>query len=644
MHEDDTRASRDMIVKLTEQVPGVVFQFYRSPAGAFCFPFVSSAIRELYEVASDDAKRTADAVFQWVHPADYELLMHEIEASARTLKPFHLEYRVVLPIQGLQWHLCDARPERQEDGGTLWHGIASNITGRKQAEDELQNLRTAVDQSAHTIVVTNPAGEIEYVNPAFEQSTGYAVSEALGKNPKILKSGGQDAAFYARLWGTISSGKIWRGQFRNRRKDGTFYWESATISPVLNAKKEIVHYIAIKENITDRISLEANLLEALDRAEAASHAKSDFLAVMSHELRTPLNGVLGFAELLATTPLDEEQQEYVETITSSGNHLLDVVNDILDFSSIEKGKLAMDSEPVALREIVEAATVAARQVARDKKLEFRCEIGLDVPDEILGDGRRIRQVLINLLGNAVKFTAQGAVELRVSAKPGSEQLEFVVEDTGPGISEGLRELLFEPFIQEDSTLRRAHEGTGLGLAISQRLAKAMGGLISVTSLEGEGSTFTFQLPLAQPEGKGFPAADPVQEPAFFALDQEVRILVVEDDSTNALLAGKMLTSLAYVPEFATHGREALDAWAPGKFAAILMDMRMPVMDGLEATRKIRERERGTDQHVPIIALTANVMPGDSDRCLEAGMDEFLSKPFTREALASKLAAALMSLK
>jgi CheY-like chemotaxis protein len=344
------------------------------------------------------------------------------------------------------------------------------------------------------------------------------------------------------------------------------------------------------------------------------------------------------------TRLDEEQKDYVETITNSGKHLLDVVNDILDFSSIEKGKLTMETEPVVLREVVKAATVASRQVARDKKLDFQCEIGPDVPDEILGDGHRIRQILINLLGNAVKFTAQGSVQLRVFVPPGSAQLAFAVEDTGPGIPGGLRELLFEPFTQVDSTLHRAHEGTGLGLAISQRLAKAMGGSISVTSLEGKGCTFTFHLPLVQAEGKGFPAADPAEGPTVPAMKQKVRVLVVEDDPTNALLAGKMLISLAYVPEFATHGREALDAWAPGKFSAILMDMRMPVMDGLEATRKIREREKGTDQHVPIIALTANVMPKDSDRCLAAGMDGFLSKPFTREALASKLADALMSLK
>ena len=642
--EAAARDNRDMIVRLTAQVPGVVYQYRLYPDGRSCFPFASEGMNTIYEVTPEEVREDATPVFGRLHPLDHDYVADAIRESARTLQPFHCEFRVILPRQGFRWRSSDAMPHRMRDGGTLWYGIITDITERKQAEDELQNLRTAVDQSANTIVITDPSGRIEYVNPAFEKSTGYTTTEALGQNPRVLKSGQQDAGFYRRLWETISAGEIWRGQFQNRRKDGTLYWESATISPVLNALGEIVHFIAIKENITDRKALEANLLEALDRAESANRAKSDFLAVMSHELRTPLNGVLGFAELLSETPLNEEQMDFAQTIKCSGNHLLDVVNDILDFSSIEKGRMVLEPGPVVIADLVESSTLAARKVAADKGLEFRLAVEPGTPAQVTGDGRRIRQVLINLLGNAVKFTMRGSVLLRVagSASHGRGTLDFSIEDTGPGIPTEMLGYLFKPFTQADSTLRRQFEGTGLGLAISNRLATAMGGSISVVSAPGKGSTFTFHLPLeaAAPaflnDGRGIQPARPDGGSQL----PENPVLVVEDDPSNSMLAGKMLVSLGYRAEFASNGNEALAAFSPGKFAAILMDMRMPVMDGLEATRRIRKIEAGAGGRVPVIALTANVMPGDCERCLAAGMDDFLSKPFKRADLAFKLGGAI----
>ena len=520
--------------------------------------------------------------------------------------------------------------------------ILNDITDRKKTEDELRQLRAAVDQSANTIVVTDPAGRIEYVNPAFEQTTGYTAAEVAGKTPGVLKSGMQDGSFYRDLWATISSGKTWRGQFQNRRKDGALYWEFATLSPIVNARGEIVHYLAIKENITDRKVLEANLLEALERAEAASRAKSDFLAVMSHELRTPLNGVLGFAELLADSPLDDEQKDCVQTITSSGNHLLQVVNDILDFSHLEKGRMILDSAPLAIADLVETSTVAARKAAADKGLDFQCFVASTTPSHVLGDERRIRQILINLLGNAVKFTAQGLVRLDISAFPASDSpsLEFSVRDTGPGLSPEMLSLLFQPFTQADSTLRRPFEGTGLGLAISQRLAQAMGGSVTVVSTPGTGSTFTLHLPLEIPVSPS--RIPPVQHQLKSATSPDQPILVVEDDSCNRSLVGKMLASLGYRAEFAADGAEAVAAFAPGKFFVILMDVRMPVLDGFAATGQIRELEASSSGHVPVIALTANVMPGHRQLCFAAGMDGFLSKPFRRADLAETLSGILKS--
>ncbi|MFZ4775926.1 MAG: PAS domain S-box protein [Terrimicrobiaceae bacterium] len=561
--------------------------------------------------------------------------------------------------------------------------IMRDITERKRAEEELHTLRTAVEQSANTIVITDPSGNIEYANPTFAKTTGYTLAEAVGQNPRVLKSGEQDAGFYRNLWETITSGKTWRGEVHNRRKDGTLYWESATISPVQGDKGELLHFLAIKEDITERKAMEARLGEALIAAEAGNQAKSEFLGIMSHELRTPLNGVLGSSELLTYTPLDEEQKSLVETVGKCGGHLLAIVKDILDFSSMEAGRLAIDVAPMAVAKTVELSALAVQTSAAVKGLALRCDISRDVPPQIAGDALRIRQILINLLGNAVKFTSAGSVTLRVSRSgkgawasrpceeqvsaampvskqagrleeervgptaPGGSFLDFSVEDTGIGISSETLGLLFKPFTQADSTMSRPFGGTGLGLAISKRLAEAMGGSITVVSTPGKGSTFTFHFPLESVFAEGIasvPAhlyvgadgASPSSPGAELSMPPEAAlVLVVEDDPDNSTLAGKMLQSLGYRAEFAANGTEAVSAFVPGKFSAILMDVVMPGMNGVEATKMIREAESGS--RVPIIALTANVMPGNRDQYLAAGMDDFLSKPFKRAELAAKLA-------
>jgi CheY-like chemotaxis protein/nitrogen-specific signal transduction histidine kinase len=397
---------------------------------------------------------------------------------------------------------------------------------------------------------------------------------------------------------------------------------------------EALKMIGTNWDITDHIRSEEALKDALTRAEAAASAKSNFLGMMSHELRTPLNGVLGFAELLAATPLNDDQKTFTKTISASGEHLLAVINDILDFSSIESGSLAIHPATLTIAELVESSDVALRKAATEKGIEFRCEVAPGVAEQITGDARRIRQILINLLGNAVKFTECGSVVLRVTPDAEGCFLKFSVEDTGIGISPGMLAHLFKPFTQANSTTSRRFGGTGLGLAISKRLAEAMGGTITVDSTPGKGSTFLFRLPLEMPTPpSGAPSpdapADPLPTPPPGAL-----VLVVEDERTSSMLAGRMLQSLGCRTEFAADGAEALSAFVPGKFSAILMDMAMPVMDGVEATQKIRELETGP--RVPIIALTANVMPGDRERCLAAGMNDFLSKPFRRAELAGKL--------
>jgi len=537
------------------------------------------------------------------------------------------------------WHISAVR---LNDGQVM--AFKTDVTDRKRALEELHTLRSAVHQSANLIVITDPTGRIEYVNPAFERCTGYTSAEVIGGTPRILKSGRHDASMYRELWATISAGKTWRGEFLNRRKDGSLYWESTTISPIFGSLGQIQHYVAIKEDISAKKALEDKLSEALEEARAAARVKSEFLAMMSHELRTPLHGVLGFADVLATTSLSPEQEEYLHHIATSGRHLLAIVNDILDFSSLEKGRIALDNSLVDVAELLDTSCRACRKEAEDKGIALSHHIDPGVPAQIFGDSRRLRQVLLNLIGNAVKFTRQGTVTVSVrrAAEVGRDFLDFAVRDTGPGIAADLLAQLFKPFIQADSTLHRPFEGTGLGLAISKQLSEAMGGSIEVDSIVGEGSTFTLRLPLERSPAASRDTSLPSdRELARPVAANSPHILIVEDDKISSRLMLKILNDLGYRADLASDGAKALEAFAPGKYALILMDMQMPVMDGIAVTEKIREIEADSGVgRVPILALTANVMPGDRERCMAAGMDGYLSKPIQKADLAAKVASII----
>ena len=366
-----------------------------------------------------------------------------------------------------------------------------------QMHAELQVLRKAIEQTASMIVITSPAGDIEYVNPAFETITGYSTSEAIGKNPNILNSGEQSLAFYQDLWLSIKSSRVWRGEFHNRRKDGSLYWESTSISPIVNSIGEITHFVAIKEDTTARKTMETRLLEALDRAEAGNRAKREFLTMMSHELRTPLNGILGAAEILGEFLTDAEHAEWVNVIAQSGQSLTKLVDDIIGFANLEKDNFKLESGPVLIADLVDLSCKEISKAAADKGLDFHCEMAPDLPQYLVADRSRVSQILRNLLDNAVKFTLRGSVNLRLACATvdGREWLEFAITDTGLGIAARQLDFIFQPFTQVDSSMQRSYEGAGLGLAIAKQLARVMGGSISVTSNLSQGSTFILRLPL-----------------------------------------------------------------------------------------------------------------------------------------------------
>jgi len=694
--------------------------------------------------------------------AEHQCPMVEVK---KTKKPFTVEHIHEDADGNPRIMEVNGYPIFDDDGNVIQMiEYSIDITERKQAEGELRKLSRAVEQSSSSVVITDLAGCIEYANPKFTEVTGYALEEVMGQNPRVLKSGTQPQEFYADLWATISSGREWHGEFCNRKKNGEMYWESASISPIGDASGEITHYVAIKDDITerkkfeeelknseerirtmvdnipgvvyrclpedpwtilfvsdeiekltgcpatdfvgdapaqtygsivheedrehvasitreaiaarlpytceyrvvdrggrvhwvyelgraiygddgsplyqdgsifdvtDRKAMEIELEEAKEAAEAANRAKSTFLANMSHELRTPMNAIIGYSEMLAEDAEDEGHDEMVpdlEKINAAGKHLLALINDILDLSKIEAGRMELFLETFDLRQMLDEAVATVMPLITKNDNSLVTEFGDDLGN-IRVDLTKLRQALFNLLSNAAKFTEGGTITLAAGKelRDGSEWVTLSVTDTGIGIKEKKLEAVFEEFSQADDSTTRDYGGTGLGLPISRRFCRMMGGDITVASELGKGTTFTIEIPSRVDALEAARSAEKPEQPGATKVAPGVRpILVVDDDPNSCELLQRTLEAEGFSVVTASTGEEGLELAKQLKPSLMTLDVLMPSMDGWSVLQEVKADPEL--EHIPVMMIS---IAGDKDLGYTLGAVECLTKPVDRDKL------------
>jgi len=556
----------------------------------------------------------------------------------------------------------------KDNEGNIVEAIESvrEITERKRIEQEVVHQRgmllSIFNAVPDSMAITNTDREFTMCNPSFVNAFGYTSEEVIGRKSSMMYESQEEFERQGRIRYNMSAEERLKPYIaRYRRKNGETFPGETIGASIKDSDGTVIGFLGVIRDITERMREEEELVRAYEtleerirertgdlekariEAEAANRSKSEFLANMSHEIRTPMNGVMGMSELLKTTDLNDEQSEYVDTIEIAAESLLNLVNDILDLSKVEAGKLELRDYRFSLRKLIDTVMKLNSLRAMDKGLDLRQEISSKLPDIVVGDPHRLRQVLINLVGNAIKFTDTGRVEMKVEPgrqENGTIRVAFHVSDTGVGIPKEEIGNIFEAFRQADSSISRLYSGAGLGLAITRKIAQAMDAELTVESEVGKGSIFCFSVPLTVTDDQVLLSEEGTDQSP--SPSTGLNILLAEDNPINQMLAERILQKHGHKVTIANNGQEAFDLFRGNSFDLILMDVQMPGVDGMQAVRMIRDAEKGMKAHIPIIAMTAHAMKEDEDKCLEAGMDGYVSKPFSSSELLARISQLVSS--
>jgi PAS domain S-box-containing protein len=625
--------------------------------------FWSDVTKELHGVPANYEPSLAEAIRFFKKGASQNEVARAINRAVKQGQSWDLEVQIINAAGQEKWVRALGHAEFEDGVCKRLYGAYQDIDEKKKSQLEISNSRKLLNdvlQSASevSIIATDAQGVITVFNKGAERLLGYDASEMIGRHmPTVVHDADEvreRAAELSQETGEqIVGGRVFtynaeksgseQKEWIYVKKDGSRCMVSLVMTPIRDIRNKITGYLGIATDITKRKRMEQALIAAKLQAEQVSNAKTEFLANMSHEIRTPLNGIIGFTDLALKAGLDETQRQYITIVNQSANVLMSIINDILDLSKIEAGKLELHMERTDLIELAEAATDIISFQARQKGLKVVLDISADMPRLVQADGLRLKQVLVNLLGNAVKFTEQGMVELNMSLvtteKDGSATCKIEVRDTGIGIRPDKQQRIFEAFAQEDASTSKRYGGTGIGLTISNKILALMGSKLQLISYPGSGSIFYFYVSLQAPDAVEEAVGESFEEtmPYNSVIDLSAirtRVLVVEDNTVNLLLAKTLISRLMPHADIieAGNGLEAVKICRQQMPGIILMDIQIPELNGYEATGKIRQMEQG--ERVPIIALTAGNISGEKEKSLAAGMNDFVAKPVVEEALAA----------
>lgn len=609
---------------------------------------------------------TYEGFLDFIHKEDKQYVIGEIKKAIKRGRPFDFFHRVVCTDHSVRHLHAKGEMLTDRDGEIMKViGTAQDITQKKK-EEQLEQLALVAIKSFNAVTIADREGKIEWVNEGFTKLFGYKLKDVKGTYGEILRKGEKtglspDNEYYKML---LRDKKPLSYENKNYSKDGREYWVLTSLTPLLNEHGEVEKIISIDSDITRRKRAEQELiiankiaehsiyksnkaLEELHKAkkqiEESLKVKEQFLANMSHEIRTPMNAIIGFTNLLLKKELDPENKQYLQAIKTSGQNLLVIINDILDFSKLESGKITIENIPFKLTQVVATVVDLMLPKAIEKNIKLSYSVEKDIPETLTGDPTRLNQILINLVGNAIKFTKEGGVKIVVSKLSDETEdvsLRFAVSDTGIGIPPESIDKIFEGFTQASNDTTRKYGGTGLGLTITKQLIELQGGEISVSSKVNEGSSFVFWLKFKKDTRNESPQPEE-QEVANQTYPLEnIRVLLVEDNLFNQMLAAKILENWRCKVDIAGDGIVATEKAAKETYDLVLMDIQLPEMDGYQATTFIRNKIPAPKNRVPIIAMTAHAFPEEIEKCRKYGMDDYISKPFDENKLYTKIAQIL----